>query len=250
MKQYKIGLVLGGGGSRGFAHLGVVKALEEMGIKPDVISGASAGSIAGSLLADGKTPEEALEVVKNKGFFQYTSIRIPRSGFFSLKGLADQLRNTYSVKKIEALKIPFYVAVTNLNKGKIEYLHQGPLLRSVIASSSIPVLFEQVKIGDNYYVDGGLLDNLPHKPIKSICEKIISVNLIPVKETSNVRGMKNVISRVLDLAVNLTIQKAREESDLFIEPKALMPYGYLSNKKADEVFKIGYDHVMKMKIEL
>jgi NTE family protein len=250
MKKYTLGIALSGGGSRGFAHLGAMKALHEKGIVPEVISGASAGSIAGSLIADGKSPDEAFELLKSKGFFHYTSIRFPRSGFFSLKGLAKQLEKAYEAETIERLKTPLFIALTNLNTGRIEYKSSGPLLKTVIASSSIPVMFEPVEIDGQSYIDGGLLENLPHTPLKDICEKIIAVNLIPVKQTKNVRSMKKIISRVLDLTVNLTVDAVRDEADVFIEPPGLMPYGYLNSKEAKEVFDIGYEFTKNLEIKL
>ena len=250
MKPYRIGLVLGGGGSRGFAHLGVVKALNERGIVPDIISGARAGASAGSLLADGKTPDEALKIIKDKGFFQYTKIRIPRNGFFSLDKLAGVLEKAYTASTIEELQLPFYAAVTNFNTGKIEYKNSGPLKDTVIASSSIPVMFEPVLLNGEYYIDGGLLDNLPHTPLKALCEKIIVVNLIPVRETKQIKGIKHIISRLLDLSINVNIEKVKTECDLFIEPPELLPHAYLSNKKANEIFDIGYRYVNDLKLDL
>lgn len=250
MKKYKTGIVLSGGGSRGFAHLGVIKALSEKGIKPDIISGASAGAIAGSLIADGKSPDEAFNHIIQKGFFNYTRVRYPRLGFFSLDGLKKQLQKLYSVKKIEDLDIPFFAAVSNFNTGKVEYLNSGPLLKTVIASSSIPIMFKPVKLSNQYYFDGGLLDNLPIKPLIGICDKIIAVNLIPVKKTVKIKGIKHIISRVLDLTVNNNISFVKSECDLFIEPVELMPHAYLSNRKAKEIFNIGYKNVIEMKIDL
>ena len=250
MKKYKIGLVLGGGGVRGFAHLGVIKALYEKGIKPDVISGVSAGAIAGSLIADGKTPDEAFNLLRHQGFFNYTKVLFPREGFFSLAGLSKHLKGIYTVLNIEELHIPFYAALTNFNTGKIEYFNSGPVLETVIASSSIPVMFEPVLINGEYYIDGGLLDNLPHIPLKDICETIIAVNLIPVNKTRKIKGLKHIISRVLDLTVNATIDNAKSECDVFIEPPGLISHAYLSNKKAKEIFNIGYQYAKKMEIEL
>ncbi len=246
MKKYNVGLVLGGGGSRGFAHLGIVKALKEKGIEPDIISGASAGSIAGSLIADGKSPEDALEIIKSRGFSEYTSIRFPRKGFFSLDGLRKELEDAYSVKKIEDLQIPFYACVTNFSKAVVEYHNKGVLSTFVIASSSIPIMFEPILINGYHYVDGGLLDNLPFKPLQNICEKIIAVNLVPVIKTEKIGSMKQIIGRTLDMSVNCKLPEAKEFVDVLIEPKELRYRSFFSTKEADEVFKIGYESVMKM----
>lgn len=121
MKKYKIGIALGGGGARGFAHLGVLKALKERGIKADIISGASAGSIVGGFYADKKSPEEIFKIIKEKGFFKYTNFNIPKTGLVGLDGLEKQIDEDLSVENIEDLPIPFIAAATNLNAGEVAY---------------------------------------------------------------------------------------------------------------------------------
>jgi len=249
MKKYKIGLALGGGGSRGFAHLGIIKALKEKGIEPDIISGVSAGAIAGSLIADGKTPQEAFKIIKDKGFSEYTRIRLPRKGFFSLDGLRKQLDKTLSVKSIENLQIPFFAGVTNFSKGIVEYKNEGSLVDFVIASASIPVMFEPVKINGEQFVDGGLLDNIPFKPLQTICEKIIAINLVPVLNTEKVKGMKHIIARTLDMAMNCKLPQIKEVVDLLIEPPELRHHAFFSTKNADEVFNLGYKYVMGLDLK-
>lgn len=249
MKKYKIGLVLGGGGSRGFAHLGIIKALKEKGIEPDVISGVSAGAIAGSLISDGKTPEDALKIIKDKGFSEYTKIRLPRKGFFSLEGLKQQLENSFSVNKIEELQIPFFAGVTNFSKGIVEYKNKGSLVNFVIASASIPIMFEPVQINGEQFVDGGLLDNIPFKPLQAVCEKIIAINLVPVLKTEKIKGMKHIIARTLDMAVNCKLPEIREVVDLLIEPPELRHHAFFSAKTADEVFNLGYEYVQSLDLK-
>ncbi len=249
MKKYKIGFALSGGGTRGFAHLGVIKALSEKGIKPDVISGTSAGSIAGSLIADGKTPDEALKIIKVKSFFSYTRLRFPRQGFFSFEGLTKELKRFYSVENIEDLHLPFYATVTNFNTGKAEYHNSGSLTDFVVASSSIPVMFRPYKINGNLYLDGGLLDNIPVKPLTDICEKIIAVNIMPIVKSEKIKGMKHVIGRTLDLAVNAKTSDIKERVDLLIEPPRLRYYSPFSTKKANEMFKVGYEFVSKLNLD-
>jgi len=126
--KYKTGLVLSGGGSRGFAHLGAIKALAEKGIKPDIISGTSAGTVAGSLIADGHSPEEIFEQQTQKKFLAYTNFNYFRKGLLNFKNLRKVLAEVYTVKNIEDLQIPFYACAANLNEGKAEYFNSGNLL--------------------------------------------------------------------------------------------------------------------------
>ena len=187
MKKYKTGLVLSGGGTRGFAHLGVIAALLEKGIKPDVISGTSAGAIAGAFIASGKTPKEIRDLLKKGSFFKYTKLQIPKDGLMKLDGLKELFQKEIKAKKLEDLDIPLYVTVSNLNTGDVEYHNTGTLDEMVLASASIPILFSPVNIDGNRYVDGGLLDNIPIEPIKSDCEQIIVSNISPIKPKQNLK---------------------------------------------------------------
>ncbi len=249
MKKYKTGLVLSGGGSRGYAHLGVIKALNEKGITPDIISGTSAGAIAGSLIADGYTPEEIYKRQTEKRFLAYTNFNFFRKGLLNFKNLRKILKETYTVKKIEDLKIPFYACVSNLNEGKAEYLNSGNLIDIVTASASVPFLFKPVEINGITYTDGGLIDNLPMKPLLGKCEKIICVNLIHLKYKKQFKTTKKVFARIFDVLTYHNQKTYISECDIFIEPPAIYNQPYFSNKKARETFNIGYDYVMKLKID-
>jgi NTE family protein len=249
MIQHEYGIVLGGGGTRGFAHLGVLKALEEKGIKPGILSGASAGSIAGALIADGKSPDEAFRLFKDKGFMSYTSVKFPRRGFFSLEGLGKRLVDILSVKNLEDLQIPFYVAVSNLNSGHAEYLNSGPIARAVMASSAIPVMFTPVEMDGNYYADGGLVDNLPSEPLRDKCDKLIISSLIPVNKDREISSLKSIISRVAEMATNGNLINEKSDADLIIEPPDLANYDYMSVRKADEIFNLGYNYTLNLDIK-
>ena len=172
--RYKTGIVLSGGGARGFAHLGVLLALNEAGIFPDIISGTSAGALIGVLYADGYTPGEIMKLLDANTSFHYIRPTVPKEGLLQISGIIKILRDNLRAKTFEELKLPLIVAATNLNYGRIEYFSAGELLQPVIASASIPVLFKPVLINGCLFVDGGVLDNLPIKPVEEVCEfKII-----------------------------------------------------------------------------
>ena len=244
--KYKTGLVLSGGGTRGYAHLGVIKALEEKGIKPDIISGTSAGSIVGSLIADGHSPEEIFKQETSKRFSEYTNFNFFKKGLLNFKNLRKELEKIYSVKNIEDLQIPFYACAANLNEGKAEYFNTGNLLDIVTASSSVPFLFEPVEINGITYTDGGLIDNLPIKPLLGKCEKIICVKLIYLKYREQFKTNKQIFARIFDVLTYYNQETYISECDILIEPPAIYAQPYFSNKKARETFDIGYDYVMGM----
>jgi NTE family protein len=241
MKKYKTGLVLSGGGTRGFAHLGVVAALYERGIKPEIISGVSAGAITGAFIAAGKSPEETMAIFKKGWFFRYTKIQLPINGLFRLDGLKEVIENEIEVKNIEDLKIPFFIGASNLNNGSIEYVNKGPLSDWVLASSSIPVLFSPVKINSTLYADGGIVDNVPVKPIKEDCEQIIIVNISPINKKENLKNLPQIAIRTLYMSVNATVKDLNNEATIYIEPKGIDKYEILNRSHADELFELGYN---------
>jgi NTE family protein len=246
MKKYKTGLVLSGGGTRGFAHLGVIAALFDKGIQPDVISGTSAGAIAGAFVAAGKNPQDILETFKKGSFFNYTKLQIPRDGLMKLDGLKELFHGEIPAKNLEELNIPFFVAISNLNKGTIEYRNSGPLGETVLASSSIPILFAPVNIDGNLYVDGGLLDNIPIEPIKHDCEQIIVSNISPINPKEKIKNLIEIATRTFYMSVNANLMQVRKYASVYIEPEGIDTYEVLSRTHADELYELGYNSTMKV----
>jgi NTE family protein len=240
MKKYKTGLVLSGGGTRGYAHLGVISALNEKGIQPDIISGASVGSIVGAFIASGKSPEEIFSIFRKGWFFKYTKLQLPVDGLLRLDGLKEMIRKEISVKNIEDLEIPFYISVSNLNKGIAEYKNSGPLAETVLASSSIPILFSPVKLNGDLYVDGGLMDNIPAEPIKDICEHLIVSNISPVNPTDRLKNLIQITYRTFYMSVNAYKKEINKANTIFIEPEGIDHYDILNSSHAKELFDLGY----------
>lgn len=244
-KKYKTGLVLSGGGTRGFAHLGVIAALHELGIKPDVISGVSAGAIAGAFIAAGKSPEQIMEIFKKGWFFQYTKIHIPVDGLLKLDGIKEIIEKEIEAKNIEELDIPFIIGVSNLNKGVVEYRSKGPLGKTVLASSSIPVLFAPVTLGRDLYVDGGLLDNFPIEPIKNDCEQLIVSNISPINPKAKLKNLIQIATRTVYMSVNAKIDEVKKQATYYIEPRGIDEYDIFLRKHADELYEMGYKATLK-----
>lgn len=245
-KEYKYGLVLSGGAARGFAHIGVLKALHEKKIYPEIISGTSAGAIVGAFYADGFEPEEILEIFNHKKLLDLFRATFPRHGFFRINGLQNLLKENLRSKNFEDLKKKLVVCATNIYEGKPEYFYKGNLIDAVIASASIPVLFEIKKIGKIAYIDGGIMDNLPLEPIKNSCKKLIGVHVNPLGKISQVKGMSGVAERAFHLAVASALESKKLQFDIFIEPPLLKKFGILDLKKKEEIFRIGYEEAIKV----
>ena len=240
-KQYKIGLVLSGGGARGFAHLGVLQALNEAKIYPDVISGTSAGALAGVLYCDGYTPKEILKLTNTGGLLNYMRPTLPRYGLLQISGIIKILENHLRARTFEELKIPLFVAVTDLNHGEIVYFSKGELLNPIIASSSIPVLFKPVVINNIHYVDGGVMDNLPIKPIEKLCRFFIGSFVNPTGYEENFTSLISIAERTFILNLYKEALAKSSKFDLYIAPSELRNYKILDPEKSEEVFNIGYD---------
>lgn len=237
----KIGLVLSGGGARGISHLGVIQALEEFGVKVSIIAGASAGAIIGALYSYGFRPKEILEIIKNVSVFKSVRPSWTLTGLLSMEGLKDVLLTNMPENSFEYLKIPLTIATTDLRKGTSTYFSEGELIHPIMASSCVPAIFAPVAINGNIYVDGGVLDNLPVKPIRNSCDFIIGVNCNPIGTDFDPKNIKLVVERTLLMAINTNTQLSRSLCDVFIEPAGLSKISGFEIGKAYEIFDIGYE---------
>ncbi len=158
----KVAIAFGGGGIRGFVHLGVIKALEEEGIKTDIVVGASAGSIVGSLYAAGLSYKEMKEVADGLGNWQVIEdLVISSKGFFQGKSIADKVNKAVKERTIEQLPTPLGIAITDLNRRESRLVVAGNVGQAVQTSCAIPGSFVSIQRGDDVWVDGALLSVVP-----------------------------------------------------------------------------------------
>lgn len=243
--KYKLGLALAGGGARGFAHLGVLDALKEKKLKPDIISGTSAGSLAGVLYADGYSSKEILDLFKDIKFGKLVTTSIPRNGFFKMDRLGFFLKEHLHAQTFEELKIPLRVIVSDIEQGKKVLFDSGELIPPILASCAFPIVFQPIKIGDHYFVDGGLFENLPASAIRSDCEKIIGVNITPLCPMKYNRSFKYVIERSLHYLMISNSLADRKICDYLIESIDLGQYPLFELNKKDEIYNKGYELAKK-----
>ncbi len=250
--KYKIGLALSGGGIKGLCHAGALKALEEYGLKPDIISGVSAGSIVGALYADGYSPDEIGDFFKNVSFRQMTSIRVHDGGFFQIEEFEKFLFKTLRAKTFEELSIPFRVVATDLDKGKSVTFSQGTLIDKIIASSTVPVLFTPKVIDKVRYVDGGVFKNFPASTIRQDCDTLIGVIASPLVAQEYKLSIVSVAMRSYHFMVKSNIIPDKELCDILIEPIDMGNYDTFSIDKSQEIFEVGYSStkaILKEKIK-
>lgn len=240
-KIYNTGFVLSGGGARGFAHLGFIEALYEEGIYPDIISGTSAGALAGLLIADGYSPRDILKMLNSGSRLDFMRPTLPREGLLQISGIIKILNANLRAKKFEDLKIPLFVAATDINNGKAVYFSEGDLIERVIASMSIPVLFQPVIINNIQYLDGGITDNLPLTPVENICNKLVGSFVNPVGYVEKLTGLINIAERTFMLNMNKEVTEKAGKFNLLVAPPELRNYGILDPEKAEELFTLGYN---------
>jgi NTE family protein len=246
----KLGLVLSGGGSRGIAHLGVLKVLDEIGIQIDAIAGSSSGAIAGALYANGYSPDDILKIIQETSFLKLIRPAISRTGLLKMDSAVWLYQKYLPHNSFESLNIPLTINATDLCKGKAVYFSKGELIRPLMASTCIPVMFEPVSVSGKLFVDGGLLNNFPAESLIGTCDKIIGLHCNPIDDTFQVMNIKTMLERTFLLTINANSYSRRKYCDFFIEPPALKTYNILDLKRAEEIFQIGYDYAKTLEKEL
>ena len=241
----KTGLVLSGGGARGIAHLGVLQALEELEVKIDVISGTSAGAIVGALYAAGYKPGEILNIITATRFFKTMRPAWAWTGLLSLQGLHDILLSHMPENNFESLHIPVYIAATEIQKGEVEYFSQGALVPAILASCCVPAVFNPVSFRGGIYVDGGVLDNLPVKPVREQCDFVIGSHCNRIGHNFNLRSLRSIIERSLLLAISGNTAGSKARCDVLIDPVDLGNISGFQINKAKKLFESGYEYTIK-----
>ena len=241
----KTGLVLSGGGARGVCHLGVIKALEEFGVKFDFISGTSAGAVVGCLYSYGYPPDEILNIIKTTSFFKSLKLAWTWTGLLSFNGLREVLIKYIPENSFDCLKIPVTLAITDIKNGRIEYISQGELMTPIEATCSVPAVFKPVQYNGSIYVDGGILDNLPVKAIHDKCDFVVGSHCNFITSEFDIRNFRNVIERTLLMAINGNTMISKTLCNVLIEPPDVGRYGAFDLGKASEIFEIGYQYTRK-----
>ncbi len=241
--DYFLGYALGGGGAKGFAHLGALRVLEKCGLKPDVIAGTSAGALAGVFYADGYHPEEILELFRKREFKEFVEFTIPKTGFLKSTGLHSFLKKNLRARRFEELQLPFYAVATDWNRARtVAFSNGDDLVDAVVASCSVPVVFYPQYINGIPYVDGGLLKNFPVSVIRKKCKFVIGVNvslMIPAADRYNIRTMAE---RTFNLMSNANTLFDKTYCDILIETKGIERYAMFDLNNVDTITEAGYHY--------
>lgn len=236
----KIGITLSGGGARGIAHIGILKALEEMGVQISVISGTSAGSIIASLYAYGIKPDQIFEQVTKLSLFKSVRPAWTWAGLLTMDGVKELIVKNIPENDFAALNIPLTIAATEIRKGEVNYFSSGELAPAVIASCTIPAVFSPTAMNGSLYVDGGLLDNLPTKSIRNQCDFLIGSHCNEISREFDPKNLKNVIERSLLIAISANTRQSKSLCDVTIAPPNMDRFTVFDIGKAQEIFEAGY----------
>ena len=240
MRKHKLGLALSGGGARGFAHIGVLKLLDECGLHPNIIVGTSAGALMGVLYADGYKPDEIMTLFNGREFSEFASMQIPKMGLFDSSKFHKFIKKIVRAKDLSELQIPAIVMTTNLDKGEAHAFTQGPIPEILTASCSVPIIFNPVKIDGTHYVDGGLFNNFPASIIRNECDAVIGSNVSPVVPDKYKKTIVGIAERSYHYLFKANTDKDREICDILIETDKFSDYKMFDMDKVENIVQIGY----------
>jgi len=241
-RPYRLGVALSGGGARGFAHVGALQAIEESGLKPDIIAGVSAGSIVAVLYAAGLSSQRMLEIFSDAKFRDFCHWNIGRGAIFNMAPFKQFiLKNLNGKVNFEDFDIPVYIGATDFDNGVPAVFSSGPVILPLIASCSIPIVFPPVKINGTYYVDGGVLRNHPAWIIRDKCERLIGINCSPLlKNHSAHNSIIESAFRTYNLMAKANQRQDMELCDISVQLPELAHYKVFNLKEIRSVYLRGY----------
>ncbi len=220
-KPPRLGLALGGGAARGFAHVGVLQVLEEAGIKADLVVGTSAGSVVAALYASGKTSAQLQMVAETMEEAAITDWTVPLLGRGMMRGdaLGRYVNAQTGGRRIEDLKMPLGIVATDLHTGQGVLFQRGDVGTAVRASSSVPSLFEPVRIGNHEYVDGGLVSPVPVRYARQMgAEYVLAVDISSVPENGKTGDMFQILMQTFTIMGKSINAFELRDADLVVRP--------------------------------
>ena len=218
-KRPVIALVLGSGGARGYAHIGVIEVLEQYGIHPDFIVGSSAGSIVGSIYASGKTPEQIREIALNMKVQDVREITLRKNGFLDGAKVEHFINHQIGNLPLEKMKIPLFVVATELKQGKKVVFNYGNTGQAVRASSAIPSMFIPAMIQNKEYVDGGLVSPVPVDVARQLgADVVIAVDILAQPQYTETANMWGLFNQNINIMQQQLSHAELRHADIVIQP--------------------------------
>ena len=221
LRPLKIGLALGGGAARGFAHVGVIQALEEADIRPDLVVGTSAGSLVAALYASGRTGPQLQQVAETMEEADFTDWTLPifNRGMLRGESLARYVNAQVGNRLIENMSLPLGIVATDLNSGLGVLFQRGDTGAAVRASSAVPALFIPVKIGAREYVDGGLVSPVPVRYARQMgADLVIAVDISSAPEGNPAGDTLQILLQTFAIMGKSINRHELQEADVVVRP--------------------------------
>jgi NTE family protein len=219
-KPPRIGLALGGGAARGFAHIGIIQVLEENGIKPDLVVGTSAGSLVAALYASGKGGAALASTAQTMDESTFADWAFPGRGLIRGEALARFVRDQTGGRTIEGMKLPLGIVATDLDSGQPILFQRGDPGVAVRASSAVPAVFQPVRIGAREYVDGGLVSPVPVRFARQMgAELIIAVDISAVPDGNPTSDPMRMLLQTFAIMGRSINHFELREADVVMRPK-------------------------------
>ncbi len=218
-KPPRIGLALGGGAARGFAHIGVIQVLEEAGIQPDLVVGTSAGSLVAALYASGRSGPEMATLALGMDEGAITDWSFPARGLIRGEALARYVRQHTAGLSIEQMKLPLGIVATDLDSGAGILFQRGDTGSAVRASSAVPAVFQPVRIGNREYVDGGLVSPVPVRYARQMgAEMVIAVDITSPPDGAATGDVMKMLLQTFAIMGRSINQFELRDADLVLRP--------------------------------
>lgn len=217
----KVGLVLGGGAARGFAHIGVIQVLEEAGVRPSLVVGTSAGSLVAAFYASGKTGAQLQQIAESmeEATFADWTLPIFSRGMLRGEALARYVSTQVNGRLIENMPLPLGIVATDLNSGQGVLFRRGDTAMAVRASSAVPALFQPVKISGREYVDGGLVSPVPVRYARQMgAELIIAVDISSAPESNAASDTLEILLQTFSIMSKSINSFELREADVVVRP--------------------------------
>jgi len=245
----KIGIALCGGGARGLSQIGVLHVLDQHGLSPQYLSGASIGCIIGAFYADGTSPIDIMELSKQSTLIKIFNPSFKFHGLSNMNYIESLLKKHLKAKTFEELKLKFYAAATNLHTAKTDYFDSGELIKPILASAAVPLLFEPQVINGYKYVDSGILNNVPIQPLQQQVDVLIGLYVHSHEEINDpdaFSSYKEVFERAFSLSIWDRSKRQLEQCDFPIFLKKSAQFSLFNKKDSEALFNIGVEAAEKV----
>jgi NTE family protein len=236
----RLGLALSGGGTRGLAHIGVLQAFEDSGIRPDYLSGTSIGAFAASLYAFGVPLREIRSIGQGMSPVNVSKLKLSRYALFSNEELARLIQSKIGKARIEEALIPLAVIAVDIGTGEKIVLRQGEVAPAVMASNAVPGIYRPVIIDGRMMVDGGIVEDVPISPLRPMgADTVVAVNLSADRRYRPPDDIIDIILNALDIAIDEDTKAQVKAADVLIEPQ-LSHFRRMDVSQIDALIAEGY----------